>query len=62
MSQAFPLSVDHRNEHAMQRIIHRQEQPPFTQEAIYETSTPIQGVIWIYLEDGKQTMLFPEEK
>lgn len=59
--QYFELSLAERNGHAMQRIIHRQEQPPFVEETIYEVDRPIEGAIIVYDEIARTILMFAEE-
>lgn len=60
--QVFKLEVVKRQEGQMQRILHSQEVPALKrQEGCFNVRKPYDGVIWIYLDVDKQTMMLPED-
>lgn len=60
--QVFKLEVVEHEEGAMQRILHSQEVPPMErEEGCFNVTTPYKGVIWVYLDENKQTMMLPED-
>lgn len=60
--QVFELTIDCAFGEMLQRIIHRQEVPPYTSESFYHSiSIPISRTIWIIDSGDHSTMLFPEE-
>ena len=60
--QVFKLEVVGHEEGPMQRILHSQEVPPMDrEEGCFNVRKPYDGVIWIYLDEDKQTMMLPED-
>lgn len=42
--------------------VQRQEQPQLRKEkGCFQVDKPHEGKVWVYLENEKQTMLFPED-
>ena len=60
--QVFNLEVVEHEEGPMQKILHSQEVPPMErEEGCFNVTKPYKGVIWIYLDEDKQTMMLPED-
>jgi len=59
--QYFELSVEQRNGHDLQRIIHRQEQPAYMEDTIFEVDRTFEGAILVYDEVDVSIMMLAEE-
>lgn len=60
--QVFKLEVVDHEEGPMQRILHSQEVPPMErEEGCFNVTNPYEGTVWIYVDENRQTMLFPED-
>lgn len=59
--QYFELSVKARDGHVMQRIIHRQEQPEFMEDTIFEVDHPFEGTVIVYDEICQSILMLSEE-
>ena len=59
--QIFELSTTAIRGYDRQKIIHRQEQPPFSRTHYYDIPETYQGKIWVIDSGEYVTMLFPHE-
>ena len=59
--QIFSLSVARINGINTQRLIHRQEKPPFQEMAIFEVDLPIEATLYAYGEKEQTILMFSED-
>ena len=59
--QVFELSMIHQDGKDKQRIIHRQEQPPYQKEHIISIAKPVTAKIFVIDDGDHSTMLMASE-
>lgn len=59
--QIFELSIDTASGKPKQRILHKQEQPEYLNEHVFDAATPVKAKVYV-IDDGSHcTMLLSEE-
>lgn len=59
--QVFELSIESIDGKLVQKIIHRQEVPPITEERKFNVVEPMIGRLWVVDSDEGAVMMYPEE-
>jgi hypothetical protein len=59
--QVFELKAIHENGKTMQKIIHRQEQPPYSEEHIFAADETVNAKIFVIDDETHSTMLLSAE-
>ena len=55
--QIFSLSIKDNQQH----ILHSQEQPPWREEVLFESDTPVKEKVYIIKEGNYETMMLAED-
>ena len=59
--QYFELSLEQRDGQVMQRVVHRQEQPAFMEDTVFEIDHPFEGAMILYDEIDRSILMLAEE-
>lgn len=55
--QIFSLSIKDKQQH----ILHSQEQPPWSEEILFQSNTPVKEKVYIIKEGDYETMMLAED-